>query len=202
MSDSGSRKPNRTLSPIDNTNSIISVQVNRDDRNPPVTLNSLRNGPLQNISSNDISNAIAKQAQALHQAAALLQQHHNDQPVVMAKKSNVIQASSKNNSPTASGMVQLNLVNENGVVTPIEVNASVAAAAALVAAQKHQNQRLDGVSSNNFNTASINSITNAGTSFGSSSKQTDFGSKSTKGLPHSSDGSTGNVSNIHFLILN
>lgn len=202
MSDSSSRKPNRTLSSIDNTNSgntTSSVHVNGEERNSSITLNALRNGPLQNISSNDISQAIVKQAQALHQAAALLQQHHNDQPVVMAKKSNVVQPLNKNNSPNASKMVQLNLVNENGVVTPIEVNASVAAAAALVAAQKHQNQRIEGVSINNFNTAAINSITNAGPSFGSSPKQADFGSKSTKVLPNSSDGSTANVSNYSFL---
>ena len=80
---------------LDNTNSgntSSSAQVNGEDKNSSVTLNALRSGPLQNISSNDISHAIVKQAQALHQAATLLQRHHNDQPVVMAKISAFVKA--------------------------------------------------------------------------------------------------------------
>ena len=112
--------------------------------------------------------------------------------MITAKKSNVIQPSSKNNAQTASGMVQLNVVNENGIVTPIEVNAAVAA---FVAAQKHQNQRLEGSSSGNLN-STANGVINVVTSLGSSLKQNDLGSKITKPLPSSSSTSISNVSNV------
>ena len=84
------------------------------------------------------------------------------------------------------------LVNENGIVTPIEVNAAVAA---FVAAQKHQNQRLEGSSSGNLN-PTANGVTNVVTSLGSSLKQSDLGSKITKPLPSSSSASISNVSNV------
>ena len=194
MSENSSRKPLGNLLPDDNTN-IESTNgnplINGHERRPLVTSNAVRTGTLPSFSSNDISNAIAKQAQALQQAAALLQQH-NDQPMVMAKKSNVIQPSSKNNAQTTSGMVQLNVVNENGIVTPIEVNAAVAA---FVAAQKHQNQRLEGSSSGNLN-PTANGITNVVTSVGSSLKQNDLGSKITKSLPSSNSASISTVSNV------
>ena len=197
MSDSGNRKSIEDVIPIGTTNSDNSSgnpHVNGQERKPLAPSNSLRTGPLSNFTSNEISNAIAKQAQALQHAAALLQQHNNDQPMVMAKKSNASQPSIKNNTSTASGMVQLNLVNENGTVTPIEVNASVAAAAALVAAQKHQNQRLEGASTGSLNTLSMNGTGNVSIATGNSSKQTDFGTKPTKGLPISTSCSTSNVS--------
>ena len=194
MSENSSRKPLGNLLPDDNTN-IESINgnplINGHERRPLVTSNAVRTATLPSFSSNDISNAIAKQAQALQQAAALLQQQ-NDQPMVMAKKSNVIQPSSKNNAQTASGMVQLNVVNENGIVTPIEVNAAVAA---FVAAQKHQNQRLEGSSSGNLN-PTANGVTNVVTSLGNSLKQNDLGSKITKPLPSSSSASISNVSNV------
>ena len=198
MSENSSRKPLENVLSVDSTN-IESTNgnplVNGQERKSLVTSNTVRNGTLPSFSSNDISNAIAKQAQALQQAAALLQQHNNDQPMVMAKKSNVLQPSSKNNTQMTSGMVQLNVVNENGIVTPIEVNASVAAAAAFVAAQKHQNQRLEASASGNLNPIA-NGITNVGTSLGSSPKQNDLGSKITKSLPSSNIASLSNVSNV------
>ena len=196
MSENSSRKPLENVLPVDNTNiegANGNPLVNGHERKSVVTSNSVRTGTVPSFSSNDISNAIAKQAQALQQAAALLQQHNNDQPMVMAKKSNVLQPSSKNNAQTTSGMVQLNVVNENGIVTPIEVNALLQSA--IVAAQKHQNQRLEASSSGNLN-PTANGMTNVGTSIGNSPKQTDLGSKVTKSLPSSNIASISNVSNV------
>ena len=94
-------------------------------------------------------------------------------------------------------MVQLNLVNENGIVTPIEINASVAAAAALVAAQKHQQTKIDSEPSTNTMASSMSS-TSAVSSFVSGSKQTVTGHKPLKLSQHSSNGTSINVSYIQY----
>ena len=194
MSDSGSQKFSKDTSSVDSTNSHFSGNfvIKTQERKNPAETHSSKNGSSADLFQKDISDAITKQAHAIHQAAARLQQHHNEQPI-MAKKSNVSPLTNKNNTTTPPGMVQLNLVNENGTVTPIEINASMAAAAALVAAQKHQNQKFDGGSSNNPSSTSINN-TILNSTFGNTTKTIDGGSKSLKS-PHTNNGPSINVSN-------
>jgi hypothetical protein len=193
MSDSGSQKSFRDTSSVDSTNSHFSGNfvINTQERKRPAVTYSSKNGSSPESFQKDISDAITKQAHAIQQAAARLQQHHNEQPI-MAKKSNVSPQTNKTNTQTPPGMVHFNLVNENGVVTPIEINASMAAAAALVAAQKHQNHKFDGGSSSNPNSTSINN-SNINSSFGNTPKTIDGGSKSIKS-PHTTSGPSINVS--------
>ena len=117
----------------------------------------------------------AETSQAIHQAASRLQQ----QQPVMAKKSNAFSPFNKDNITSPTGMVQLNLVNENGIVTPIEINASVAAAAAMVAAQKQKNHKLEAAVHNSLISTSINSAI-VSSSLGNTSKHADLGTKSSK----------------------
>ena len=80
----------------------------------------------------EVVKAIA--SQAVQQAAARLhQQQQQQEPAVLAKKSNV---TIENENASDSGKLHLKLVNDNGT---IDINATVAAAAAMVAAQKQQN---------------------------------------------------------------
>ena len=69
----------------------------------------------------------------------------------------------------------------------------MAAAAALVAAQKHQNQKFEGGPSNNPNSTSINN-SNVNSTIGNTPKTFDGGSKSLKS-PHTNSGPSINVSN-------
>ena len=162
-------------------------------RSSSTASSSSSNGNQVEMSQRDITDVITKQAQAIQQAAARLHQHQYDQPI-MAKKSNAISQSAQNSITSPTGMVQLNLVNENGIVTPIEINASVAAAAALVAAQKHQQTKIDSEPSTNTMASSMSS-TSAVSSFVSGSKETVTGHKP---LKHSSNGTSINVSYIQY----
>ena len=197
MSENGPpHKSLRDSNSIDSTMSFISgasMTRSLERRSSSTASSSSSNGNQVEMSQRDITDVITKQAQAIQQAAARLHQHqYNDQPI-MAKKSNAISAqNSITGSPT--GMVQLNLVNENGIVTPIEINASVAAAAALVAAQKHQQTKIDSEPSTNTMASSMSS-TSAVSSFVSGSKETVTGHKP---LKHSSNGTSINVSYIQY----
>ena len=195
MSDNGSQKSFRNSTFADSTHSYISgngVSKGQEKRTSAVS-NSSANGIQPELSQKYISDAITKQAHAIQQAAARLQQQHQHEQPVMAKKSNISPTSNRSNIQGPSGMVQLNLVNENGIVTPIEINASVAAAAAIVVAQKHQNHKLEAGAINNFISASMNS-TSVANSLGNSPKSNDAGAKSSKIPPHGNIGLSFNVS--------
>ena len=118
------------------------------------------------ISATQLAKVVAAQSasvtsQDVLQVASRLQQQYQQQQQqpVMAKKSNAVSPSVKDSStPSSSGMVQFNLVNENGIVTPIEINATVAAAAAMVAAQKQQNQKIEAAAHNSSTSTSSNSV--------------------------------------------
>ena len=203
MSENGPpHKSLRDSNSIDSTMSFISgasMTRSLERRSSSTASSSSSNGNQVEMSQRDITDVITKQAQAIQQAAARLHhhQHQYDQPI-MAKKSNAISQSAQNSitgSPT--GMVQLNLVNENGIVTPIEINASVAAAAALVAAQKHQQTKIDSEPSTNTMASSMSS-TNAVSSFVNGSKETVTGHKPLKLSQHSSNVTSINVSYIQY----
>ena len=202
MSENGPpHKSLRDSNSIDSTMSFISgasMTRSLERRSSSTASSSSSNGNQVEMSQRDITDVITKQAQAIQQAAARLHQHqYNDQPI-MAKKSNAISQSAQNSitgSPT--GMVQLNLVNENGIVTPIEINASVAAAAALVAAQKHQQTKIDSEPSTNTMASSMSS-TSAVSSFVNGSKETVTGHKPLKLSQPSSNGTSINVSYIQY----
>ena len=202
MSENGPpHKSLRDSNSIDSTMSFISgasMTRSLERRSTSTASSSSSNGNQVEMSQRDITDVITKQAQAIQQAAARLHQHQYDQPI-MAKKSNAISQSAQNSitgSPT--GMVQLNLVNENGIVTPIEINASVAAAAALVAAQKHQQTKIDSEPSNNTMAPSLSS-TSAVSGFVNGSKETVTGHKPLKLSQPSSNGTTSiNVSYIQY----
>ena len=202
MSENGPpHKSLRDSNSIDSTMSFISgasLTRSLERRSSSTASSSSSNGNQVEMSQRDITDVITKQAQAIQQAAARLHQHQYDQPI-MAKKSNAISQQSAQNSITGSptGMVQLNLVNENGIVTPIEINASVAAAAALVAAQKHQQTKIDSEPSTNTMASSMSS-TNAVSSFVNGSKETVTGHKPLKLSQPSSNGTSINVSYIRY----
>ena len=202
MSENGPpHKSLRDSNSIDSTMSFISgasMTRSLERRSSSTASSSSSNGNQVEMSQRDITDVITKQAQAIQQAAARLHQHQYDQPI-MAKKSNAISQQSAQNSITGSptGMVQLNLVNENGIVTPIEINASVAAAAALVAAQKHQQTKIDSEPSTNTMASSMSS-TNAVSSFVNGSKETVTGHKPLKLSQHSSNVTSINVSYIQY----
>ena len=202
MSENGPpHKSLRDSNSIDSTMSFISgasMTRSLERRSSSTASSSSSNGNQVEMSQRDITDVITKQAQAIQQAAARLHQHQYDQPI-MAKKSNAISQQSAQNSITGSptGMVQLNLVNENGIVTPIEINASVAAAAALVAAQKHQQTKIDSEPSTNTMASSMSS-TNAVSSFVNGSKETVTGHKPLKLSQPSSNGTSINVSYIRY----
>ena len=202
MSENGPpHKSLRDPNSIHSTMSFISgasMARSLERRSSSTASSSSSNGNQVEMSQRDITDVITKQAQAIQQAAARLHQHQYDQPI-MAKKSNAISQQSAQNSITGSstGMVQLNLVNENGIVTPIEINASVAAAAALVAAQKHQQTKIDSEPSTNTMASSMSS-TNAVSSFVNGSKETVTGHKPLKLSQHSSNVTSINVSYIQY----
>ena len=200
MSENGPpHKSLRDSNSIDSTMSFISgasMTRSLERRSSSTASSSSSNGNQVEMSQRDITDVITKQAQAIQQAAARLHQHQYDQPI-MAKKSNAISQSAQNSITTPTGMVQLNLVNENGIVTPIEINASVAAAAALVAAQKHQQTKIDSEPSTNTMASSMSS-TSAVSSFVNGSKETVSGHKPLKLSQHSSNGNLINVSYIPY----
>ena len=203
MSENGPpHKSLRDSNSIDSTMSFISgasMTRSLERRSSSTASSSSSNGNQVEMSQRDITDVITKQAQAIQQAAARLHQHqYNDQPI-MAKKSNAISQSAQNSITSPSGMVQLNLVNENGIVTPIEINASVAAAAALVAAQKHQQTKIDSEPSTNTMASSMSS-TSAVSSFVNGSKEAPTGHKPLKLSQPSSNGTTSiNVSYIQLI---
>ena len=200
MSENGPpHKSLRDSNSIDSTMSFISgasMTRSLERRSSSTASSSSSNGNQVEMSQRDITDVITKQAQAIQQAAARLHQHQYDQPI-MAKKSNAISQSAQNSITSPAGMVQLNLVNENGIVTPIEINASVAAAAALVAAQKHQQTKIDSEPSNNTMAPSLSS-TSAVSGFVNGSKETVTGHKPLKLSQHSSNGTSINVSYIQY----
>lgn len=203
MSENGPpHKSLRDSNSIDSTMSFISgasMTRSLERRSSSTASSSSSNGNQVEMSQRDITDVITKQAQAIQQAAARLHQHHQhqyDQPI-MAKKSNAISQSAQNSITSPTGMVQLNLVNENGIVTPIEINASVAAAAALVAAQKHQQTKIDSEPSTNTMASSMSS-TSAVSSFVNGSKESVTGHKPLKLSQHSSNGTSINVSSIQY----
>ena len=200
MSENGPpHKSLRDSNSIDSTMSFISgasMTRSLERRSSSTASSSSSNGNQVEMSQRDITDVITKQAQAIQQAAARLHQHQYDQPI-MAKKSNAISQSAQNSITSPTGMVQLNLVNENGIVTPIEINASVAAAAALVAAQKHQQTKIDSEPSTNTMASSMSS-TSAVSSFVNGSKETVTGHKPLKLSQHSSNVTSINVSYIQY----
>ena len=202
MSENGPpHKSLRDSNSIDSTMSFISgasMTRSLERRSSSTASSSSSNGNQVEMSQRDITDVITKQAQAIQQAAARLHhhQHQYDQPI-MAKKSNAISQSAQNSITTPTGMVQLNLVNENGIVTPIEINASVAAAAALVAAQKHQQTKIDSEPSTNTMASSMSSPSSV-SSFVNGSKETVTGHKPLKLSQHSSNVTSINVSYIQY----
>ena len=196
MSENGSHKSFRNLTTADNPNPHISANgASKNQTKRTSALNNLSTNEIQpEISQKCISNAITIHAQAIQQAAARLQQQQHQQETlpVMAKKSNINPTiSSKSNGQGPSSVLQLNLVNENGIVTPIEINASVAAAAAIVAAQKQHKPDPEGT--RNFISTSMNS-NGVADSLVNIPRSIDAGAKCPKVPPHGNVGQSVHVS--------
>ena len=182
-----------------NTNSILKENFSKRGIKETPCLNEIlsKSATYSCLSTAQLVKAVAGQnaaetSEAIQQAATLLQ---HQQPV-MAKKTNAFSHLNKDIATSASGMVQLNLVNENGTVTPIEINASVAAAA-LVAAQKHQNYKFEAaVHSTHDSTPIRNTVVTS--NLGNDMKNIEGEPKSLKTSNYSNNGNTFNVSYLYF----